>query len=72
MEWKDVLDSGVAVVAFLAFLRLVFVDVAEIRARMSRLEEAQQRTNNLLARLVNAAEAIAFRHGVRLRKEEEA
>lgn len=72
MEWKDVLDSGVAVVAFLAFLRLVFVDVAEIRARMSRLEEAQQKSNNLLARLVNAAEAIDFRNGVRLRKEEEA
>lgn len=72
MEWKDLLDSGLAVAAFAAFLRVVFVDIAEMKARLAQLEGGQREQAHLLQRLVNATEALAYRQGVRLRKEKEA
>lgn len=73
MEWKDVLDMGLGAVAFVAFLKLVFADLAELRQAVHRLEEAQARANVSLTRIANATEALAYREGVRLRvrKEEE-
>ncbi len=72
MEWRDVLDMGLGVVAFVAFLKLVFSDVAELKAAVRRLEEGQARGNVTLQRIANATEALAYRQGVRLRKEKEA
>lgn len=72
MEWKDLLDSGLAVAAFAAFLRLVFMDISEMKARLARMEEGQREQTHLLDRLANATEALAYRQGVRLRKEKEA
>lgn len=43
MEWKDVLDMGLGAVAFAAFLKLVFRDVAEVRERLARIEENGRR-----------------------------
>jgi hypothetical protein len=73
MEWKDVLDMGLGAVAFVAFLKLVFSDVAELKESVRRLEEGQARANVALSRIANATEALAYREGVRLRlrKEEE-
>ena len=48
MEWKDILDSGVAVMGFLAFLRLVFVDMAEMKQIMRRIEDNLKEQNHLL------------------------
>lgn len=72
MEWKEVLDSGLAVAAFAAFLRLVFADIAEMKGRLARMEENQREQVSLLQRQTNALEALAYRQGVRLRKEKEA
>jgi len=73
MDWKDVLDMGLGAVAFAAFLKLVFSDVAELKQAVRRLEEVQARANVALYRIANATEALAHREGVRLRgrKEEE-
>ncbi len=68
MEWRDVLDMGLGAVAFLAFLRLVFRDVAEIRDRLSRIEENGRRQAHYLSRMANAMEAQAYRQGLRLRE----
>jgi septal ring factor EnvC (AmiA/AmiB activator) len=67
MEWKDLVDVGLGVVAFIAFLKLVFRDVADLRQRLERLEEQARRQNYYLSRLVNAVEAQALRQGLRLR-----
>ena len=67
MEWKDVLDMGLGVAAFAAFLKLVFRDMADLRQRLERLEDQARRQNYYLSRLVNAAEAQALRQGLRLR-----
>ncbi len=67
MEWKDVLDVGLGVVAFVAFLKLVFRDMADLRQRLERLEDQVRCQNEYLSRLVNAVEAQALRQGLRLR-----
>jgi len=67
MEWKDVLDMGLGVAAFIAFLKLVFRDMADLRQRLERLEVQTRRQNYYLSRLVNAVEAQALRQGLRLR-----
>ncbi len=67
MEWKDVLDMGLGTVAFAAFLRLVFRDMADLRQRLERLEDHARRQNHYLSRLVNVMEAQALRQGLRLR-----
>lgn len=72
MEWKEALDAGLAVAAFAAFLRLVFMDIAEMKGRLARMEETQREQVGLLQRQTNALEALAYRQGVRLRKEKEA
>jgi len=70
MEWKDLLDSGVAVVGFLAFLRLVFVDVAEVKRDLRSMEEAVREQNALLSRVVNAVEAVALREVGQIRRKD--
>ncbi|ACV05048.1 hypothetical protein [Thermus phage P23-77] len=70
MEWKDLLDSGVAVVGFLAFLRLVFVDVAEMKRGLKSMEEAVREQNALLSRVVNAVEAVALRDVGQIRRKD--
>lgn len=67
MEWKDVLDMGLGAVAFVAFLKLVFRDMADLRQRLERLEDQARRQNYYLSRLVNAAEAQVLRQGLQLR-----
>jgi septal ring factor EnvC (AmiA/AmiB activator) len=67
MEWKDVLDMGLGPLAFIALLKLVFRDMADLRQRLERLEEQSRRQNYYLSRLVNAVEAQALRQGLRLR-----
>jgi hypothetical protein len=67
MEWKDVLDMGLGAVAFVAFLKLVFRDMADLAQRLGRLEDQARRQNYYLSRLVNAVEAQALRQGLRLR-----
>ncbi|GAB6942697.1 hypothetical protein [Thermus brockianus] len=67
MEWKDVLEVGLGPLAFIAFLKLVFRDMADLRQRLERLEEQSRRQNYYLSRLVNAVEAQALRQGLRLR-----
>jgi|GEM_PF-3124850 len=67
MEWKDVLDMGLGAVAFVAFLKLVFRDMADLRQRLERLEDQARCQNYYLSRLVNAVEAQALRQGLRLR-----
>jgi septal ring factor EnvC (AmiA/AmiB activator) len=67
MEWRDVLDMGLGAVAFVAFLKLVFRDMADLRQRLERLEDQARRQNYYLSRLVNAVEAQALRQGLRLR-----
>jgi septal ring factor EnvC (AmiA/AmiB activator) len=67
MEWKDVLDMGLGAVAFVAFLKLVFRDMDDLRQRLERLEDQARRQNHYLSRLVNAVEAQALRQGLRLR-----
>jgi len=71
MEWKDVLDVGLGVVAFVAFLKLVFRDMADLRQRLERLEDQIRRQNDYLSRLVNAVEAQALRQSLRLRAVKE-
>jgi septal ring factor EnvC (AmiA/AmiB activator) len=71
MEWKDVLDMGLGAVAFVAFLKLVFRDMADLRQRLERLEDQARRQNYYLSRLVNAVEAQALRQGLRLRSVKE-
>ena len=71
MEWKDVLDMGLGAVAFAAFLKLVFRDMAEMRERLSRIEENGRRQAYYLSRITNAMEAQAYRQGLRLREVKE-
>jgi hypothetical protein len=71
MEWKDLVDVGLGAVAFIAFLRLVFRDMADIRQRLERLEDQARRQNYYLSRLVNAVEAQVLRQGLRLREVKE-
>jgi septal ring factor EnvC (AmiA/AmiB activator) len=71
MEWKDVLDMGLGALAFVAFLKLVFRDMADLRQRLERLEDQAHRQNYYLSRLVNAVEAQALRQGLRLRAVKE-
>jgi hypothetical protein len=71
MEWKDVLDRGLGAVAFVAFLKLVFRDMADLRQRLERLEDVARRQNYYLSRLVKAVEAQALRQGLRLREVKE-
>ncbi|WP_243091300.1 hypothetical protein [Thermus neutrinimicus] len=66
MEWKDVLDMGLGAVAFAAFLKLVFRDVAEVRERLARIEENGRRQAYYLSRVANAMEAQAYRQGLRV------
>lgn len=41
MDWSflDAVDKGLGIVAFLAFLRLVFGDLQEMKASLKRIEE---------------------------------
>jgi len=39
MEFLDAVDKGLGVVAFLAFLKLVFSDLQEIKASMRQIEK---------------------------------
>lgn len=71
MEWKDVLDMGLGAVAFAAFLKLVFRDVAEVRERLARIEENSRRQAYYLSRVANAMEAQAYRRGLQLREVKE-
>jgi septal ring factor EnvC (AmiA/AmiB activator) len=71
MEWKDVLEVGLGPLAFIAFLKLVFRDMADLRQRLERLEDQASRQNEYLSRLVNAVEAQALRQGLRLRGAKE-
>jgi hypothetical protein len=69
MEWKDFLDSGVAVAGFLAFLRLVFVDLADMKRSLRLIEKAVHEQNALLSRAMNVAEAIALREVGHIRRK---
>lgn len=71
MEWKDVLDMGLGTVAFAAFLKLVFRDVAEMRERLAQIEENGRRQADYLSRVANAMEAQAYRQGLRVREVKE-
>jgi hypothetical protein len=70
MEWKDLLNSGVAVMGFLAFLRLVFVDMAEMKRSMRLMEKAIREQNALLSRALNAVEAVALREVGHIRRKD--
>jgi len=72
MEWRDFLDMGLGAVAFVAFLKLVFSDIAELRQAVKRVEEAQAKANVFLQKIADATEALARREAVhlKLRKEE--
>jgi hypothetical protein len=71
MEWKDLVDVGLGAVAFIAFLRLVFRDMADLRQRLERLEDQARLQTYYLSRLVNAMDAQALRQGLRLREVKE-
>jgi hypothetical protein len=70
-ELKYALDMGLGVVGFLAFLKLVFNDMADLRQRLERLEKEAHLQNNYLSRLVNVIEAQAMRQGISFRKVKE-
>jgi hypothetical protein len=72
MEWRDFLDMSLGAVAFMAFLKLVFSDIAELRQAVKRVEEAQAQANVFLQKIADATEALARREAVnlKLRKEE--
>jgi hypothetical protein len=48
MEFLDVVDKGLGVVSFLAFLRLVFSDLQEMKASLRRLESLMQEQTNMM------------------------